>query len=71
MKIRISLSTETFPFSVDGLRHSSSADMKPFFIKNVVTCYDGRFYHSCLEECYMLTFLFTSHAEVANKNNCL
>jgi hypothetical protein len=73
MKIPISRSTETFPLSVDGLRHSSSANMKPFFIKHVVTRCDGRIYHSCFEECHKLTFVFSSDTEVASKNlyNCL
>jgi len=50
MKIPVSRSTETFPFSVDGLRHSSSVNMKPFVIKDVATCCDGGIYHSCFEE---------------------
>lgn len=30
MKMLIFRSTETFPFSVDGIRHSSLSNMKPF-----------------------------------------
>jgi hypothetical protein len=71
MKITISRSRETFAFTVDGLRHSSSVNMKHVVIEQVVTLYDGRMYHSCFEERYMLTFVFTSHTEVANKNNCV